>query len=318
MRYSVFTLSAALFLGATSLASAQSLRDDLDRMTGETPVASAPYSAPNAVQNPQIMGHDYTSEPRSAADVNVAQLAALNQPAPDFALIMGNGPAAGTPFGLRNLVGQGPAVVLFAPGSVQYTYPLLGLLEKNLGNFQRVGIQPIAISTDPVAVLSAQNYSYAVLSDPSGVTMRHYGAIKQGGMVTPVLVSIDANGVIVDMQETLSPDLNRAVAALPRVTQQVQVQEQVTTVTTETVTATGNVAQPQQLIQIQQVSRADDVVVNNQGTVLGAREVLASTSESIEIQPFPSAAPQGQQQAPAQLIPAPGQAIPVIPPSFPQ
>lgn len=276
MRYSILTLSAALFLGSVSFASAQTLRDDLDRMTGAAPAAELPSVAP------AYMGNDYNAAPRPQADVNVPQLAQINQPAPEFNLILGNMPQAGMAVSLGGIIQQGSAVILFAPGTIAYTQPLLDLLQKNAGNFQKVGVQPVAVSTDPVEVLNKTDYSYMVLSDPSGLAMRHYGAIKQANYVVPVLVSINAQGVIVDMQETLTPDLNRAVRALNATQAVTAIESQITVVTPDT----------NEVVQIKQVTEMQG------NTTSTMRQEIATISDHADLPQFPPVTQQVPQLPP--------------------
>lgn len=302
MRYPVLTLSAALFLGSVSFASAQTLRDDLDRMQGETPASGAAQYDYNAAQQSGAQ-HVAPTAPQYApqAQVNVPQLAQLNQPAPEFNLVLGNSAQAGMGVALNGVLAQGPAVILFAPGNLAYTQPLFDLLQKNVANFQKVGVQPIGVSTDPVNVLQQTAYGYMMLSDTAGITMRHYGAIKQNNFVIPVLVSINAQGVIVDMQETLTPDLNRAARAL-HATQEVTAVE-------STVTAVA--PQGQQLVQIQQVSTPQAVVPHAVAVHNNARQELASISDSATMPQFPPVEQYVPQMPPAvNVMPQSTQAVP--------
>lgn len=290
MRYSILTLSAALFLGSVSFASAQTLRDDLDRMTGDVPASGVtpPPITSQAVTGQAVPHSNVDPAPQAATQphinvpLNVPQLAQLNQPAPAFNLALGNTPQSGMTVALNNIVQQGPAVILFAPGAMAYTQPLFDMMQKNVGNFQKVGVQPIGVSTDQVATLSQTNYGFMLLSDPSGLAMRHYGAIKQNNYAVPLLVSINAQGVIVDMQETLTPDLNRAVRALNATQTVTAIESQMTVVTPDT----------NEVVQIKQVTEMQA------NTTSPVRQEIATISDHADLPQFPPVTQQVPQLPP--------------------
>ncbi|MDB5478067.1 MAG: alkyl hydroperoxide reductase, partial [Alphaproteobacteria bacterium] len=176
-----------------------SLKDDIDggRVTKVAPIPQQPFQQSGGQMTPPISG--------SAR----AQLA-MNSDAPDFALPMASGGSAT----LHDLLAKGPALVLFTRSvSSAPSQKALQIIQKNLAQFQAIGVQVVAITADSGAALrtAQQKYGFMLLSDANGAVASQYG-VKPMGNAT--LYSISADGKIAGVQANPAMDLNQATLPL--------------------------------------------------------------------------------------------------------
>ena len=125
---------------------------------------------------------------------------ALGTQAPDFTL-----PSfAGSTVALKDLTARGPVLVLFTPGTSTTNGLLpLQLFQKNLQQFQTLGITVVAVTPEPLNVIQMNqgrnNFAFHILNDQNNDVSRQYGVL-QGYEPVPSLFSVDAAGKIVGIQ----------------------------------------------------------------------------------------------------------------------
>jgi peroxiredoxin len=158
------------------------LKDDLDSGKAAIPAAGMASEAPAPVP----------------AEV---QPIAVGTQAPDFALPS----QMGTQVSLKQITAQGPALVLFTNG-LNYSSSYLQLVQRNLRQFQQLGVNVVAISPDaPNAMQAAGAYGFPILSDSSNNIARAYG-VSAGYAPVPALFSVDASGKVAAVQLQTQPN----------------------------------------------------------------------------------------------------------------
>jgi peroxiredoxin len=158
------------------------LKDDLDSGKAAIPAAGMASQAPAPVP----------------AEV---QPIAIGTQAPDFALPS----QMGGQVSLKQLTAQGPALVLFTNG-INYSGQYLQLIQRNLRQFQQLGVNVVAISPDaPQAMQAAGSYGFPILSDSSNNVARAYG-VSAGYAPIPALFSVDAAGKVAAVQLQTQPN----------------------------------------------------------------------------------------------------------------
>lgn len=201
------------------------LRQDLDG--GKEPAnlgIQAPGQFPGQFpsQVPSIGG---TGAP--AAPIARINPIAVGTQAPDFALQS----FAGGTVSLKDLVASGPVLVLFTPGtSTANGLRPLQLLQKNLRQFETLGIKVVAVTPEPLAVIQrsqGQNqFAFHILNDTTNDVSRQYGVL-QGYEPVPSLFGIDAAGnvasiqvqqqlnMVFDLKEATDPLRGQTQSAIP-------------------------------------------------------------------------------------------------------
>lgn len=193
---------------STTTAPGGSLKDDLDRGVIDP---SGNKTMPSA------SGMAGDSQPLQRPSPMQIQPIAVGSKAPNFNLSR----AMGGYHTLGAMLEKGPAIVMFVrSASAPYSLQQLQLLQKNVNQFQQLGIQIVAITPDPLDALqgaqSRHNFIYDVLSDPGNNVARQFG-IVQITESTPAMFSIDQQGNVVGIQ--LQPQMRSVFdlteAALP-------------------------------------------------------------------------------------------------------
>lgn len=162
------------------------LKDDLDKGLDSKAAITAP---------PAHMG-----APMGATTTATISPAAIGTQAPEFSLpsfVGGN-------VALKNLLARGPLLVLFTPGTATPRGLMpLQLIQKNLRQFEALGITVVAITPEPLPVLQmaqqAHNFAFHILNDQNNAVSTQYGVL-QGYEPVPTLFSIDAAGNIAGVQ----------------------------------------------------------------------------------------------------------------------
>lgn len=130
---------------------------------------------------------------------SVSPLAAGTQ-APEFAL-----PSyVGGVVALKELATKGPTLVLFTPGtSTTAGLRPLQLIQRNLKQFEALGINVVAITPEPLNVLQMaqqrNHFGFHILNDQNNEISSAYGVLR-GYEPVPSLFSIDAAGKIAAVQ----------------------------------------------------------------------------------------------------------------------
>jgi peroxiredoxin Q/BCP len=192
---------------------------------------------------------------------------AIGTQAPDFTLPG----STGGQVSLKQITAQGPALVLFTNG-IGYSSQYLQLLQRNLRQFQQLGVNVVAITPDaPNAMQSAGGYNFPILSDSSNATARAYG-VSAGYAPVPALFSVDAAGKVASVQLQEQPN---TVFSLKQATDPLrgQVQPAITSplpIPAQLPTAPQMMAAPTMDAPIGQVSGDDDMSPPVPGAANGA------------------------------------------------
>lgn len=180
----------------------------------QAPVLPSPYpniepAAPSPANAPIPQGNLVPAQ-------NVVQVGSA---APDFTLPTTEGGSVG----LKNLIAKGPALVLFTRGSsCAFCVKQMQLLQKNIPQFNALGIRIAAVSPEPMGNLqfAQQRFglTYPLLNDVNSQVARSFGLNAANGDVTPALFTIDASGKIaavqLQAQGTKTFDLTEATASV--------------------------------------------------------------------------------------------------------